>query len=801
MRRLSNVTSGSVTPLAVALVAFFATPGASASAVVGENLVANPGFENGLVSWTVSPNATWAEVVSYGDPGVPVPAVSQAIGGSGNLVRVTMFGTTSIEQVVQLPAPSGQNLHVGGYFGGVGMEPDDAGLQVRFLNPSNILVGTVVQLPKVTATTRNFEPVLMLREAIIEIPEGATKAAVRIELTRSCCNPEDMSMADGVFVELVDTPVVPDPVQIGVELLHNPSFDAGWAATSPLRLDDSQSWEGTGERAVLVRQYGDTNAAPVTEVSTIIGGGGSLLGHVDFTGSIHQRIDVRGNLSSATGFNGLALQVSAFLGGARGGEFDPCVNSADMIVRFLKSNGSLAQSSYSLGPITEVMRNFETVVMKRSLNLDIPAETAFVEVEVVMVKDSCEDGALVDNLSVKLIDSVPPQPVQLGKNLIGNGGFESDQALPGSPLELTDPNGWVGNSKSKVQIVVVPYGQSNEVPKATFAFAEGLGSQLATAPGVDNRSLLQTIDLSGSAALIEGGHMSATVTAWLGVGLLELTDMAEVRIQLLTDNGTPVVASKTLGPVSSADLGGQVTVIQKKKSFPIHVGTRSLELELLLTKPFSGPCLGMADGISVVFESDIDPGDLGPANCDSSKVSAVGSYMQRVLKAHAKFVAKDPATQNQAVLDGSVAEAGAKLIAAFAKAAAKAQGVGGTCTYTGSASDIVDSSLAAAESLVNAVTAGADPASSKDRGMRRDILLLAGSFYRDALKAEKANIKQPDADKLVQLRAKYRKSFMKKAAKVVAAAATSGALYTGADLDGVASSIDAEIDAIVNSLH
>jgi len=410
------------TPMAiVALALLILSPHLLATgAIQGVPLLSNGGFEQGMVGWTLV--SSTASPKQYDGPlfNLPDSSVATKISGGGHLLKDG--GDAIVEQIVTLPeGAEGMNLHAGGYFGGFGSFKDNARLVIRFLDQASNELSRK-ELDNVSAANRNYETVLMRREVILAIPRSAAKIAARIEFTSSLFS-DNRGMADEVFAELVTTSQVPDPLPLGTNLLTNHGFDQGWKGTSPLSLNDVHGWEGAGAGPVVVRPYSNSVGAivPTTSVSTVVGGGGSLLSGSDpnSVSSVRQRIDARGNgdLSVDT-----VLHVSAYLGGVGGFQ-----DSAQVSVHFLNDSFNLLPSEKSLGPVSPAERNRETVVMKRERDYAIPPTTAFIDIQIDFAEYSFTDpDGLADNLSAMLIPAVPVSPVLLKTNLLSNGSFESN---------------------------------------------------------------------------------------------------------------------------------------------------------------------------------------------------------------------------------------------------------------------------------------------------------------------------------------------------------------------------------------
>lgn len=573
---------------------------ATSSRAQGANLITNPSFENGLTGWTAV--ASTATVVSYGAPGVPTVAAGTKIGG-GTRLLLDVGGNAVIEQIVPIGAVQpGTNLRAGGYFGGG--DTDDSRLVIRFLNASLVEIARQ-NLEYVTDNNRNFETVLMLREALLPIPAGTTSIAARIEMRYTCCGTA-FGAADAIFAELTTASLTPPALPMNTELLNNPSFESGWAFGSPLSLNDLRGWEGIGNDPVVVKPYSDIDPnVPDTIVSCLIGGGlpsfscipggaGNILSDLGGNGAVRQRLDVRGNAPQFSVPGAVALRISGFLGGVANED-----DTARIDVRFLDANLNSIAPLPALGPVTQAHRNSETVLLKQQREFILPPQTQFIDIDVAFAYVCCGTAVgLADVISAMLVTPAPPSPIALNTNVASNGSFENG-SLPESPLELPNPSGWLGTNAAEVE--VIGYGSSSLVPSSAFAAASGLGGLVLSDEG-GNAGLRRLFDVSADQALISSGRYFAYVEAWLG-GVGTDPDRAEVRVRFLNAAGSQVGGAsglQILGPVTAADRLNQTTLLKRSVDVQIPVGTTSIEAEIRFTYQCCGNADGLADAVRVV---------------------------------------------------------------------------------------------------------------------------------------------------------------------------------------------------------
>ncbi len=564
----------------------------------GGNLLTNSGFAAGLSGWTQVRGTS--SVITYGSANVPGTAVARHIGGGGSLL-LDQSGSSIVEQVVSIGSPSaGTNLRAGGYFGA--FNNDESRLVVRFLDATNTEIARE-NLAWSTEARRNRESVLLLHERILTIPSGTARVAARIEFNDLCCSARG-GAADELFLELVQTPLIPPPKPFRSELLGNPRFEAGWAAGSPLSLNDLQGWEGRGAGVVRVVPYSDTNpSVPSSAVSCLIGGGlpgssclpggaGNLATHDGGSAAIAQRIDLRGNDAQIRAGQ-VFVHLESFLGGVGG--YD---DTAQVDVRFLDETGTVIAPASPLGPVTRIARNEETLVVRRVGDYFVPPRTAFVDV-VLSFSDTCCSGyfALADNISAQLIAPVGVPPIPLGVNLISNGSFERG-SLPGSPLDLNDPGGWFGAQLSRTR--VQSYGASGSVPGTGFSGANGLGGAVLGHTG--NSWIRQLVDLRGSASLVNLGRLRMAASAWFG-GAGSYTDSASMQVRFLNAAGVQVGGAgglQTLGPVTNSQRNNQTTLQRRNRDFAVPAGAAFAEVTLQFVDNCCSGYFALVDDVRLV---------------------------------------------------------------------------------------------------------------------------------------------------------------------------------------------------------
>jgi hypothetical protein len=602
VRNLASILRPSALPLAALVLASASQP------LSAQNLLSNPSFENGLAGWTlVSGSVT---TVSYGSVDVPTTQVGNVIGGGGQLLRDSAGNLSVVEQIVQVgPLGAGTRVRARGFFGGNGGSGDQSRLVVRFLNAAGGEI-SIVSLPYVSTVARNSETVLMLREEVIQPPPGTDRIAARIEMQDlNCC--AEFAIADNISLELTSAAVIPNPLPLQTELLVNPSFELGWSSTSPLTLVNAQGWEGVSGTTTTLLYSPASSIAPSNTVSTVIGGGSRLLVQGAGNSGIKQRLDVRGNASQIA--TGLEFELSAYLGGGGGSGDNTRVEVLFLDADFLP----VGAAAPTLGPVTAANRNLETVVMRRELRSLLPSSTSYIDISVLMTDlNCCNSNALADKLSAKLRLPSAVAKLQLNTNLIRNGGFEQGD-LPGSPLQLNDPNSWIGVASGSV--TVDSYGLSNGLtPSVAFASANGLGGLCAR--GSANAKLQKSFSLVGYEQAIQQGRLFLDASAWLG-GFGSTNDDAGVAIRFASATGAQIDLPELLGPVTALDRANQTTLLLRASTRQVPQLAVSFTVELEFRDLQCCTNWALADEISVSLRDTAQPG----LNYCTSTINSTGA--------------------------------------------------------------------------------------------------------------------------------------------------------------------------------
>jgi hypothetical protein len=203
-------------------------------------------------------------------------------------------------------------------------------------------------------------------------------------------------------------------------------------------------------------------------------------------------------------------------------------------------------------------------------------------------------------LAVLLLPAAPAVAAIPPGNLLANPGGE---AGPGAPDATTidPPPGWtvVGN------VTAVGYGTPDSPTTADSARIGGGLNYIAGGPDNAASAAIQTIDVSGAAAEIDSGGVTATVSGDFG-GFSSQEDSATLTATFLSAAGAPL-GSLASPPVTAADRNGVTTLLFRTASGPVPTGTRSIGVRLDMVRVDGAYNDGYADNLSVTLGTGPQP--------------------------------------------------------------------------------------------------------------------------------------------------------------------------------------------------
>ena len=191
--------------------------------------------------------------------------------------------------------------------------------------------------------------------------------------------------------------------------------------------------------------------------------------------------------------------------------------------------------------------------------------------------------------------STPSPSGVVSKNLIVNGDAEQGSGAADDSKVVAVPD-WTGTGK----FTAVRYGAPGGFDDATSPGPKDRGKNyFVGGPGGPESSAKQTVDVSTSAASIDGGNASYQFEGWLG-GYSDQNDYATVTAEFL-GQGSKSLGKATLGPVKSADRKAITGMIQKSDSGSVPKGTRTITITMQFVRVSGLYSDGSVDNLSLVL--------------------------------------------------------------------------------------------------------------------------------------------------------------------------------------------------------
>jgi hypothetical protein len=182
-----------------------------------------------------------------------------------------------------------------------------------------------------------------------------------------------------------------------------------------------------------------------------------------------------------------------------------------------------------------------------------------------------------------------------GSNLIVNGNAEAEGATTDIVIPVT---GWTSTGTFTALSYTIGggfpgVGDPGVSVGGNNFFSGGNSAPISTGT--------QSVDVSSGASLIDAGTASYDLSGYLG-GYATQDDNATLTISFLSDLGA-VLGTAEIGPVLAADRGDATGLLFRDTSGFVPIGTRSLGVELLMTKITGFDNDGYADNLSLVLQS------------------------------------------------------------------------------------------------------------------------------------------------------------------------------------------------------
>jgi uncharacterized protein (TIGR03437 family) len=298
-----------------------------------------------------------------------------------------------------------------------------------------------------------------------------------------------------------------------------------------------------------------------------------------------QKIDISAGASAIDAGN-VSFDASAYLGG-------DSEDNAQMLVTFLGASGNTL-SSVTLGPVLHADRyENPSLYLRRQIGL-VPAGARSANVELDLIRASgTENDGLADNLSL-VLNSGAPATALFNTNIIVNGNADAPTGATGSDFALDTP-GWVRSANFTIE----PYAANDDLSATDPGPSDRGANYFYGGPGNEQSTATQDIDLSAAATQIDTGKVTYNFAGWVG-GYSSQNDNITVKAEFRNWSNA-VLGSATLGPVSSADRGGNSALLQKTQTGGVPSGARYVRITITSVRTDGGDNDGLADSISLTL--------------------------------------------------------------------------------------------------------------------------------------------------------------------------------------------------------
>jgi hypothetical protein len=187
----------------------------------------------------------------------------------------------------------------------------------------------------------------------------------------------------------------------------------------------------------------------------------------------------------------------------------------------------------------------------------------------------------------------PAGAVSFGTNLIVNGDAEAGSAdNDGTVFPVP---GWAVGG----ELTAVLWGACCGFPQFTDPGPVDRGEKLFYGGSAASSSGLQSIDVSSLAAAIDEGTVGFHLEGFLG-GFSTQGDNAVLTARFF-DALADLQGAASIGPVSNSDRGNQTALLLRSVNGTVPAGTRTIVVELLMTRFDGTDNDGYADNLSLVL--------------------------------------------------------------------------------------------------------------------------------------------------------------------------------------------------------
>jgi hypothetical protein len=202
-------------------------------------------------------------------------------------------------------------------------------------------------------------------------------------------------------------------------------------------------------------------------------------------------------------------------------------------------------------------------------------------------------------LAVLILPATAGAQVPSG-NLLTNGNAE---AVPGSSdgVTVVVPPGWTTDGP----FTEVAYGTPEFLTTDDSASWGGGASFFAGGPDNAASSATQVVSVGSGSTQIDGGGLSATLSALLG-GYATQTDSATVTASFLNAGGA-TLGTLVIGPVTPDDRQSATTLLSRSATAAVPAGTRSISVRIDATRTEGAFNDGYIDNVSLTLGTGAGP--------------------------------------------------------------------------------------------------------------------------------------------------------------------------------------------------
>lgn len=440
------------------------------TALFGANLIVNGGAESGaggdgltrivqVPGWQASGGCdVYAYAAAYQNVSaispsdiVPRGAGSNYFSGGAQAASCTFVQNPSIDLTAGASTIDAGNVTyaVSGYFGGIGSDHDNATLTLAFQNSSGTTLASVTIGGVGPGDRASSDNGMYLRKQIGQVPSGARKAAVTLNMSWVDGSINEASADNLVFI--LNAPALAQSL-LGVNLIANPGADASPGLDDNSTTSASTDLPGWVRSAFLTADSYQDSSGDLYQVS----GGPADAGASYFYGGLDvsddsnpiatafQDIDVS-SAASLIDVGNVPYALAGWLGGFSDQD-DNCV----ITVQFQRWDGTVL-STATLGPVLAADRNDNSEILQRSASGTVPAGTRVMHVLMTMTREEgTNNDGLADSLSLVLGSNGNSGP-EISQSILSASAFGGfDAVTPETWMEIygenlaTDTRQWGG---------------------------------------------------------------------------------------------------------------------------------------------------------------------------------------------------------------------------------------------------------------------------------------------------------------------------------------------------------------------